>query len=120
MSDEQIRPPKIADWRQIKASYERQIDALTAQHEAAQREIERLRANAIEADEATAKLFLLAQTPDDAAGPERGPRWEARIATELGLQGYPVEPLPGGIRVFGTVPASGLRSLRASREPVAA
>ncbi len=54
-------------------------------------------------------LFLLAQDPDDQPGPERGPRWEAEIADELALQGYPVESIPGGIRVFGVLPASGLR-----------
>lgn len=54
-------------------------------------------------------LFLLAQDPDDGVGPERGRRWEAEIAAELGLQGYPTECLPGGIRVFGILPASGLR-----------
>jgi hypothetical protein len=54
-------------------------------------------------------LFLLAQTPDESAGRERGSRWESQITTELALQGYPVECAPGGIRVFGVLPASGLR-----------
>jgi hypothetical protein len=54
-------------------------------------------------------LFLLAQDADDGAGPERGQRWESQIADELALQSYPVECLPGGIRVFGVLPASGLR-----------
>lgn len=54
-------------------------------------------------------LYLLAQRPDDGVGPARGPRWEEEIADELALQGYPVETLPGGIRVFGVVPQSGLR-----------
>jgi hypothetical protein len=54
-------------------------------------------------------LFLLAQEPDEGVGPDRGARWESSIATELALQGYPVESVPGGIRVFGVLPASGLR-----------
>lgn len=54
-------------------------------------------------------LFLLAQEPDDSAGPDRGPRWEWNIADELALQGYPVESMPGGVRVFGVMPASGLK-----------
>jgi hypothetical protein len=54
-------------------------------------------------------LFLLAQENDDGVGPDRGPRWESGIALELALQGYPVASVPGGIRVFGVLPASGLR-----------
>src|SRR5205807_9033614 len=54
-------------------------------------------------------LFLLAQEPDVGVGPERGPRWETRIAAQLALQGYPVESARGGIRAFGVLPASGLR-----------
>ena len=54
-------------------------------------------------------LFALAQIPDEAHGSDRGWRWERRIADLLGRQGYPVEPMPGGVRVFGVVPASGLR-----------
>jgi hypothetical protein len=54
-------------------------------------------------------LFALAQVPDEARGSERGWRWENRIADYLGRKGYPVEPMPGGVRVFGAVPASGLR-----------
>jgi hypothetical protein len=54
-------------------------------------------------------LFALAQVPDERRGPERGWHWERRIADHLGQQGYPVEPMPGGVRVFGAVPASGLR-----------
>jgi hypothetical protein len=56
-----------------------------------------------------ARLFLLAQDVDDTPGPERGYRWEARISEMLGMHGFPVETVPGGVRVFGTVPASGLR-----------
>jgi hypothetical protein len=55
------------------------------------------------------QLFRLAQVPDDLVGPERGARWEWRIAELLGKCGYPVEGLPGGVRIFGVVPASGLR-----------
>jgi hypothetical protein len=54
-------------------------------------------------------LFALAHAPDDVRGPERGWRWEHRIADYLGKKGFPVEPMPGGVRVFGIVPASGLR-----------
>jgi hypothetical protein len=41
-------------------------------------------------------------------GPARGWRWENRIANTLAHRGYPVEAMPGGVRVFGVVPASGL------------
>jgi hypothetical protein len=54
-------------------------------------------------------LFALAQMRDELRDAARGWRWEQRIADHLGRRGYPVEPLPGGIRVFGAVPASGLR-----------
>ncbi len=58
-------------------------------------------------------LYALAQGANcDAAGvrgPERGWSWEARVADALSRRGFPVEPLPGGVRVFGAVPASGLR-----------
>lgn len=54
-------------------------------------------------------LFALSQIRDDVRGPERGSRWESRVADLLGRRGYPVEPMPGGIRVFGVLPASGLR-----------
>jgi hypothetical protein len=56
-----------------------------------------------------AQLFALAQMVDDSPGPERGFRWESTIAESLAAAGFPVEAVPGGIRVFGTVPASGLR-----------
>lgn len=58
-------------------------------------------------------LFILAQ--DVAArdietrGPARGWRWEERIADTLAFRGYPVDAVPGGVRVFGAIPASGLR-----------
>lgn len=42
-------------------------------------------------------------------GPERGWRWESRIADTLAYRGYPVEAIPGGVQVLGAVPASGLR-----------
>jgi hypothetical protein len=54
-------------------------------------------------------LFALAQVPDEVRGSERGWRWESKIADYLGRKGYPVEPMPGGVRVFGAVPSSGLR-----------
>lgn len=58
-------------------------------------------------------LYALAQgASHDAAGvrgPERGWSWEARVADVLSRRGFPAEPLPGGVRVFGAVPASGLR-----------
>ena len=55
------------------------------------------------------QLFVLAQFVDPNTGPERGFRWEARIAERLAQLGFPVEGVPGGVRVFGIVPASGLR-----------
>jgi hypothetical protein len=55
------------------------------------------------------QLFMLAQTIDPISGPERGFRWETRIAEALAHRGFPVEGVPGGVRVFGIVPASGLR-----------
>ena len=58
-------------------------------------------------------LYTLAQDVafNDIAirGPARGWRWESRIADTLAHRGYPVEAMPGGVRVFGAVPASGLR-----------
>lgn len=58
-------------------------------------------------------LYTLAQdvTSDNLAtrGPARGWRWEARIADALAYRGYPVDAVPGGVRVLGAVPASGLR-----------
>lgn len=58
-------------------------------------------------------LYVLAQDVDAVAPPVRGPgrgwSWENRIAGTLAMRGYPVEPMPGGVRVFGVVPASGLR-----------
>lgn len=56
-------------------------------------------------------LYVLAQDVTDThlRGPARGWRWEARIADTLWRRGYPVDAMPGGVRVFGTLPASGLR-----------
>lgn len=58
-------------------------------------------------------LYVLAQDVDTVAPPVRGPArgwsWENRIAETLAMRGYPVEPMPGGVRVFGVMPASGLR-----------
>lgn len=54
-------------------------------------------------------LFALAQVPDLRRGPERGRGWERRITDYLGQRGYPVEPTPSGVRIFGVLPASGLR-----------
>lgn len=55
-------------------------------------------------------LYTLAQYVDPTArGPARGWSWEARIADALAYRGYPVGAAPGGIQVFGAVPASGLR-----------
>jgi hypothetical protein len=58
-------------------------------------------------------LYALAQDASRVAagvrGPERGWSWEARVADALARRGFPAEPLPGGVRVFGAVPASGLR-----------
>jgi hypothetical protein len=54
-------------------------------------------------------LFALAQVPVEERGSARGWVWERRIADYLARKGFPVESVPGGVRVFGTVPASGLR-----------
>ena len=58
-------------------------------------------------------LYALSQDVDagesTVRGPARGWLWEARIADVLAVRGYPAEPMPGGVRVFGAVPASGLR-----------
>lgn len=56
-------------------------------------------------------LYTLAQdvAHTDLRGPARGWQWEARIADTLSRRGYPVDVMPGGVRVFGAVPASGLR-----------
>lgn len=58
-------------------------------------------------------LFTLAQDVAfqdmEIRGPARGWRWEERIADTLARRGYPVDAGPGGIRVFGVIPASGLR-----------
>lgn len=53
-------------------------------------------------------LYVLAQTVDATPGPRRGWHWEQRIATVLAQRGLPVETLPGGVRVLGAMPASGL------------
>lgn len=58
-------------------------------------------------------LFVLAQghsfSDVTIRGPSRGWRWEARIADALAHRGYPVDAVPGGARVLGADPASGLR-----------
>lgn len=54
-------------------------------------------------------LFALAQVGPDQSGPARGYEWERQIADHLARKGFPAEPVPGGVRVFGAVPASGLR-----------
>ncbi len=53
-------------------------------------------------------LYVLAQAIDATPGPSRGWRWEQRIATVLSHRGLPVESMPGGVRVLGVMPASGL------------
>lgn len=57
-------------------------------------------------------LYTVAQdaasTETTSRGPDRGWRWEARLADTLVRRGYPVESVPGGVRVFGVLPASGL------------
>lgn len=58
-------------------------------------------------------LYTLAQDvaadPTAERGASRGWRWETRIAETLARRGYPVDATPGGVRVFGAIPASGLR-----------
>jgi hypothetical protein len=55
------------------------------------------------------ELYLLAQEDDAVTGPERGWRWERRIADSLASRGFPVRSVPGGVEVHGTLPASGMR-----------
>lgn len=54
-------------------------------------------------------LYLLTQEIDSVSGPERGWRWEQRIAEALFVRGFPVRSVAGGLEVHGAVPASGLR-----------
>src|SRR4051812_5668293 len=54
-------------------------------------------------------IYILAQLFDAPPGRRRGARWENRIAETLTRRGFPVTGVPGGVRVFGTLPASGLR-----------
>ena len=49
----------------------------------------------------------LAARPQSPA--DRGRRWEALIADVLSARGFPVESVPGGVRVHGVLPASGLQ-----------
>lgn len=56
-----------------------------------------------------AQLYLLAQDDDSTEGPERGWRWERRIADALAVRGFPVRSVAGGVEVHGVLPASGLR-----------
>ena len=54
-------------------------------------------------------LFALAQIPVEKRGSAGGWLWERRIADYLAQKGFPAEAMPGGVRIFGTMPASGLR-----------
>jgi hypothetical protein len=56
-----------------------------------------------------AQLYLLAQEEDSTCGPERGWRWERRVAEALASRGFPVRSVAGGVEVHGVLPASGLR-----------
>jgi hypothetical protein len=56
-----------------------------------------------------AQLYELAQEDDPGRGPERGWRWERRIADTLAVRGFPVRSVAGGVEVHGVLPASGLR-----------
>ena len=56
-----------------------------------------------------AQLYELAQEDDPGRGPERGWRWERRIADALAVRGFPVRSVAGGVEVHGVLPASGLR-----------
>lgn len=53
-------------------------------------------------------LFTLTQVPHEQKGPRCGWRWEGRVADHLARKGYPAEAVPGGVRVYGVMPASGL------------
>jgi hypothetical protein len=54
-------------------------------------------------------LFTLSQVPLGERGPRAGWRWEGRVADYLARKGYPAEAVPGGVQVYGVLPASGLR-----------
>ena len=56
-----------------------------------------------------AQLYRLAQEDDTTRGPERGWRWERRIADVLAERGFPIRSVAGGVEVHGVLPASGLR-----------
>lgn len=54
-------------------------------------------------------LFALAQAPFEQHGQARGLAWEQRVADYLARRGFPIDAIPAGVRVFGSLPASGLR-----------
>ena len=54
------------------------------------------------------ELFLLSHLPLPDAGPARGHSFERRVADRLGDLGAPLEAVPGGFRVYGHSPLSGL------------
>jgi hypothetical protein len=54
------------------------------------------------------ELHGLAQYEDGTPGPARGFRFERRIADGLARRGFPVRAVPGGVEIFGVLPASGL------------
>lgn len=56
-----------------------------------------------------ATIHRVAQESDPMTGPERGWRWERRIARALLLQGFYIRSLPAGALVHGAHAASGLR-----------
>jgi hypothetical protein len=57
-----------------------------------------------------AELYRLAIDEDDPGwGPERGWRWERRIAEGLAARGFSARAIAGGVEIYGVLPASGLR-----------
>lgn len=57
-----------------------------------------------------AELYRLALERDDThRGPERGFRWERRVACALAERGFSANAVAGGVEIHGVLPASGLR-----------
>lgn len=56
-----------------------------------------------------AELYRLALEDDQGSGPQRGLRWERRVAEGLGARGFSARTVAGGVEIHGVLPASGLR-----------
>jgi hypothetical protein len=55
------------------------------------------------------ELHAAAQHVDPEPGPRRGFRFEKLVEESLLTRGFPVRAIAGGLEIFGTLPASGLR-----------